>query len=213
MRRPGPSKGSSVVSADAEGIVRAAARVRGGGIVAFPTETSYGLGVDPFNEAALRHLFAIKKRPPIKPILLIIDHPSRLPDIVSAVPDCYLDLMERFWPGPLTLIFPARKGLSRWLTGGTATVGVRVSSAPVATELCRRVDGPITATSANISGRDPAYSAEEVMAQFPDGLDLILDGGSSGAGQPSTVVGQQDGTLRLLRQGCLAFTLLQPRPE
>lgn len=202
------SKDNRIEAASAAALEKAAALIAGGGIVALPTETSYGLAVDPFNEAALRRLYAIKRRSRHKPVLVLIERSELLPRLAADIPDCYLSLVEAFWPGPLTLIFPAVSHLSPWLTGGTETVGIRVSSDPVARGLCRAVDGPVTATSANISGAEAAQSVVQVLEQFGDTIDLIIDDGERNGGLSSTVVSQKGGGLRLLRAGRIDFTLL-----
>lgn len=182
--------------------------LRAGGVVAFPTETYYGLAVDPFNPAALSLLFALKKRPARKPILTLIRDAAQLSLLTQSIPAVYEPLMKKFWPGPLTLIFKARPGLPAQLTGGTGTVGVRVSSQPLAMGLVDAFAGPITATSANISGQPPCVDEEEVQRQFGNGVDLILAGATPPGGKGSTIVSQQDGTLQLVRDGVIPFALI-----
>lgn len=182
---------------------QAAACIRNGGVVAFPTETYYGLAVDPFNAAALRRLFALKKRPAQKPILILIDHLQQLNFLAADVPEAYLPLMERFWPGPLTLIFPAHATLSSHLTGGTDTIGVRISSNPLAVELSKVCRMPITATSANLSGVVPAVCPDEVRRQFGSSLDMIIEGGGTPGGNGSTVVGISENQLSVFRPGVI----------
>lgn len=180
---------------------RALASLRQGGIVAFPTETYYGLAVDPFSCSAVAKLFQVKKRHADKPLLLLIERKEQLPAIVNRIPPQYIPLMEKYWPGPLTLVFSARREVSQQITGNTGTVGVRISPHPLAAELVRKMAKPLTATSANISGFSPARSVSEVLAMFQDCLDYILDGGETAAGLCSTVLGLRDGRLTVLRQG------------
>ena len=172
-----------------------------GGIVAFPTETCYGLAVDPENENALQRLFQLKQRPHHKPVLLLIHDISLLDTLASSIPELYLPLMEKYWPGPLTLIFPARAVLSSYLTGNTATVGVRISPNLQAMALCRQFGRALTATSANISGQPPARSAAEVVEAFGKTLDYVVDGGKTPAGHCSTIIGIMKDELCLLRPG------------
>lgn len=187
-------------------IIRQAANVLAdGGIVAFPTETSYGLAVDPDNENSLRRLFHIKKRPSEKPLLLLIDDIAQLENLVLSVPDIYWPLIEKYWPGPLTLIFPARPHLSTWLTGGTGTVGVRISPHPDALALTRIFGKAITATSANLSGDPAARCASDVSASFGENIDFILDGGETSRGLCSTVIGLRDGALSVVRPGAIVL--------
>ena len=182
--------------------------LRQGGIVAFPTETYYGLAVDPYNDRALKALFRLKERDFQKPILVLISEMGQLGEIVASVPGLYQPLMKNFWPGPLTLIFPGHKNLSPLLTGGTGTVGVRISSHRIATGFCQKWGKPITATSANISGMEPAKSADQVRAIFGSQIDCIIDGGFTPAGRCSTIVGIRDGCLQLFREGQMEFPLI-----
>jgi len=176
-----------------------------GGIVGFPTETFYGLGVDIFNDQAVDSLFRLKKRDYSKPILVLISDLNMLSGIVSEVPSMYENLMERFWPGPLTLIFPASANLSPLITGSTNTVGVRISPHPVAAELCRRWGRPLTATSANLSGGIPASNVKEVVEIFGDNINYVVDGGNTPGNKCSTVVGMDKSGLCLIRQGQIEF--------
>ncbi|MEN8256896.1 MAG: L-threonylcarbamoyladenylate synthase [Thermodesulfobacteriota bacterium] len=178
----------------------AAIVIKQGGVVAFPTETYYGLGVDPFNEAALDRLYRLKKRPSHKPLLTLISHLDQLLTLAETVPPCFSALIK-LWPAPITLVFPARAGLSQRLTAGTHTVGVRMSPHPVAQHFVKYCGHPLTATSANRSGAPPACSAKEVEEQFPSGLDYIIDGGVTPGGVGSTLVGIDKGKPLLLRRG------------
>ncbi len=184
---------------------RAVAILNDGGVVAFPTETYYGLAVDPFNPLALNHLFALKQRDIDKPILTLVDDRESLPSLVHEIPVVYLQLMEKFWPGPLTLIFQAKINLPNLLTAGTSTVGVRQSSHPFARQILRAFGRPITATSANISGGDAAVDAYEVKAQFGNRIDMVFDGGKTPGVTGSTIVGQDGNRLKLIREGVIPY--------
>ncbi len=184
---------------------RAATLLKRGGLVAFPTETWYGLAVDPFNPRPLAHLFAVKERPADKPVLVLIGGKEDLGRLACSVPEPYHRLMERFWPGPLTLVFPARKGLPDLLTAGSGTIAVRYSPHPVAQALITRFGGPVTATSANRSGQPACATASQVHASFGSDLDLVLDGGRTPGGAGSTIVCCSDGRLICLRDGQLDF--------
>ncbi len=175
--------------------------LRDGGLIAIPTETYYGIAVDAFNESALERVFVLKKRPSVKPILVLIDHRDELEDLAREVPDPFLPLMDRYWPGPLTLVFPAKKALSPILTGGTGTVGVRVSSCPYPRAICRELKRPITATSANISGQPPARSYQDIVRYFGNTIDLVVDGGVSDHCPGSTVVSCAGNQVKVIRQG------------
>ena len=178
--------------------------IRRGGVVAIPTETYYGLAVDPFNRDAVARLFALKKRSSAKPLLTLIPGREHLSMLTAAIPPVYLPLMD-FWPGPLTLVFQARGTLSPLVTGNTGTVGARISSHPVAQLFVRALNRPVTATSANISGHAAAVTAEEVRAAFGGRIDLVIDGGRTPGGQGSTLVGVRDGRLLLIRAGVIDF--------
>lgn len=189
-----------------EDLATACAILRNGGVVAFPTETYYGLAVDPFNREALARLFALKGRSAAKPVLLIIENPSQLSTLVTEIPAPFAPLMEKFWPGPLTLVFPGLASLPGMLTGGLGTIGVRISSHPVARRLVRAFGGPITATSANLSGHPAASSSDGVREQLGAGVDMILDGGETPGGLGSTIIGCRDGGIRLFRKGVISFS-------
>jgi L-threonylcarbamoyladenylate synthase len=184
---------------------RAVAVLKGGGVVAFPTETYYGLAVDPFNPLALNHLFSLKQRNISKPILTLVDDRESLSTLVQEIPKLYEPLMNEFWPGPLTLIFRARVNLPSLLTAGTATIGVRQSSHPFARQLLRAFGRPLTATSANISGRAAAVDAYEVKAQFGSKIDMVFDGGKTPGIVGSTIIGLEGERLKLIREGVLPF--------
>ncbi len=179
-----------------------------GGVVAFPTETFYGLAVDPFNEKALTDLFRLKGRPSHKPFLVLIQDESQLSELVSSIPHAYSLLMKAFWPGPLTLVFPAEQSLSPLLTGETSGIGVRISPHPVARDFGQMWGRPMTATSANLSGMTSARTADEVQRFFGNGVSLILDGGQTPGGMSSTVVGVDRGKLQLIRAGVIDFSSL-----
>ncbi|RZW19413.1 MAG: threonylcarbamoyl-AMP synthase [Desulfobulbaceae bacterium] len=189
----------------------AAAVIISGGIAAIPTETSYGLAVDPFNVESLERLFEIKRRPAQKPILVLIDEVDRLSRLVREIPDSFWPLMERFWPGPLTLIFPAKPDLPSLLTAGTDTIGVRISSNRAAAEICRQAGGMITATSANVSGEQPAWSVEELISSFSSSIELIVDGGHLDQVPPSTVLRSEGNELVLVRSGRIALDDINAR--
>jgi L-threonylcarbamoyladenylate synthase len=200
-RRPAASCAEGNGLIDATVIDRAVSVLEGGGIVAFPTETCYGLAVDPLNDRALERLFAVKHRPVDKPVLLLIHDLALLGSLVTAVPAVYSPLIARHWPGPLTLIFPARPGLPSLLTGGTGTIGVRISPHPIAQALGRAFGRAITATSANLSDQPSACTAAEVRACLGGAIDLIVDGGTTPTSRCSTIIGEHSGVLHLVRSG------------
>lgn len=186
-------------------LLQAVKILRQGGVIALPTETYYGLAVDPENEEALQKLFSIKKRPIEKPILLLISHKNQLRKYATTVPDQYQDLMSRFWPGGLTLIFPAHEYVSPLVTANSGTVGIRHTSNPIAQKLITMYGAPLTATSANISEQDPAKSAAEVEKQLGSDLDFIIDGGIATSELPSTIVDYRNDRLCIARHGVVSL--------
>lgn len=176
-----------------------------GGVVAFPTETYYGLAVDPLNPLALNHLFSLKQRDISKPILTLVDDRASLSSLAQDIPIIYEPLMKEFWPGPLTLIFQARLNLPTLLTAGTSTIGVRHSSHPFARQLLRAFGRPLTATSANISGYAAAVDAYEVKTQFGSKIDVVFDGGRAPGTVGSTIIGLERDRLKLIREGVIPY--------
>lgn len=182
----------------------AAAALRRGGVVAYPTETFYGLGALAARGPAVDRLVRVKGRPDGKPLPLLAAGLDQV-EAVALLPPLALRLAEALWPGPLTLVVPARPGLHPAITGGGGTVGVRVTSSPVAAALARQAGGALVATSANLAGQPPAASAGALDAALVARLDLVLDGGPAPGGLASTVVevaGEGAAVrLRLLRAG------------
>ncbi len=174
-----------------------------GGVIAYPTDTFYGLGADPFNPNALSKIFQIKQRPADKPLLVLIHSLDQLSDLGQEVTDNARKLMERFWPGPLTLIFKAAPGLPDALTAGTGTIGVRLPDHPFTRRLLETLGRPLTAPSANISGTGELRTAQEVTSSLEDKLDLIVDGGPAPGGKSSTVLDTTTNPPTLLREGTL----------
>ena len=172
-----------------------------GGLVAFPTESFYGLAVNASDENAISRLFKVKKRRDNSPILVLIPSLEYLEGYVADVPEIALRLVERFWPGGLTLLFKAGPEISQLLTAGTGKIGVRISSHPVAAALALAVGSPVTGTSANISGQSGCVSAEEVYASLGSGVDLILDGGNTGGGKGSTILDVTVNPPEIIREG------------
>jgi L-threonylcarbamoyladenylate synthase len=174
-----------------------------GGIVAYPTETFYALGVKFDQEKSLKRLYDLKERKREKALPLIIGDRELLTALSSAINATAASLMDSFWPGPLTLVFPAAGNLSGYLTAGTQTVAVRIPGESFALQLARRARFPLTATSANISGKPPAVDAEAVIEYFNAKIDLLIDGGRAPGGSPSTIVDVTGHPIRVLREGAL----------
>jgi L-threonylcarbamoyladenylate synthase len=180
-----------------------------GGVLALPTETFYALAVNPLDEAALARLFALKERPASKPVLVLVGDPAMLDQVAGEVPAAGARLLPRFWPGPLTLILPAREGLPELLTGGTGTIGVRVPRQAVTCRLLTFLGFPVTGTSANRSGAAPLVEAAAVAREFGDRVDLILDAGPCPGGLPSTIVDVTSIPPRLVRAGAVPLAELR----
>lgn len=188
--------------------------LKGNGIIAVPTDTFYALAANPFQEAALSRLFALKQRAPEKPVLLLVDGPAMLKQLVQEVPNSARRLMEKFWPGPLTIILPSLPHLPRLITAGTGTVGVRQPRHPLTCRLINELGYPVTGTSANRSGRPPLTRAGEVVREFGDEVDLILDAGACPGGRPSTIIDVSSSPPRLVRDGAVpASELAEIVPE
>jgi len=181
--------------------------IRKGGLVAVPTETYYGLAANPFDRAAVAQLLSVKGRGDGKPILVLIANRTQLSRLVLDVSSAAEVLMAAFWPGPLTLLFTAHPSLPPNLTAHTGTIGVRLSSCAPLVELLSSV-GPVTGTSANRSGSPPGRTAAEVQASLGELVDLIVDGGKTPGGLPSTVVDTRD-AVRIVREGAVSRQMMQ----
>lgn len=180
---------------DPASIAAAARIVRDGGLVAFPTETVYGLAADATNPEAIERLNRVKGRPAGKPYTLHLHATSQARELVPAIPSVAQQLMARFWPGPLTLVLPY---------DDTKTVGLRVPDHPVAHAFLKACGVPVAAPSANRSGDRPPTSAEEVLRALGEAFDGLLDGGSTSVGRESTVVQITNGSLTITREGAIA---------
>jgi L-threonylcarbamoyladenylate synthase len=190
-------------------ICEAALLIRQGGVVAYPTESFYGLGVDPGRADAVDRLFQVKGRQRIRPILLLITSSEALDHLVRHVPPVARGLMDDFWPGGLTLVFNASDEVPRAITAGTGKIGIRISSHPVAAKLVGAVGGVLTGTSANLSGKSPCRSSVEVLRQLGDRVDMILNGGITAGKSGSTVLDICQEPPRILREGMVSRERLQ----
>jgi L-threonylcarbamoyladenylate synthase len=183
------------------------ALLRDGGIIAFPTDTAYGLGCDPFNERAVDRLFRLKGRPETKPILLVIDSIA-MAESISCPSEVFRALAKTFWPGPLTIIVKAKSAVPVNVTAGTGTIGLRWPVAPVATSLIQRFGKPITATSANRTGQPSAITSDEIRLQFGDSLEAFIDGGLLPVRGGSTLLDVTTDPPILLREGPVSYEAL-----
>jgi L-threonylcarbamoyladenylate synthase len=187
------------------GLRVAADVLRAGGAVAFPTETFYGLAAAALDPASVKRIFALKGRPDSKPLLVLVDSVA-MAETIADVGEPARALMKRYWPGALTLVLPARAIVPSDVTAGTGAVGVRVSSHPIARGLVTALGAPVTAPSANPSGLEPPTTVAAVAAYFADGLDLVLDGGPTAGGVPSTVLDMTVDPPKIIRQGAVVVS-------
>jgi len=183
--------------------------LRDGDLVAFPTETVYGLGADAQNPDAVRKVYEIKGRPATHPLIVHIDHPRQLERWALSVPPAAQALADRFWPGPLTLVLRRAPAVDLAITGGQDTVAVRVPAHPVAQQLLRAFGGGIAAPSANRYGHVSPTRADHVRDEFGDAIQVILDGGDCKIGLESTIVSCVDAVPRLLRPGFITLSQLR----
>jgi len=182
--------------------------LRHGGVIGFPTDTAYGLGADPFNDAAIERIFNIKGRAETKPILLLVDS-IRMVESISEPNQMFYSVASRFWPGPLTLVVKAKPSIPARVTAGTNTIGLRWPVAPFAVKLMGKLGKPITATSANLSDMPAAVSAGEVQSQLGESVDVLIDGGLLPARSGSSVLDLTIDPPVLLREGPISFESLQ----
>ena len=182
---------------------RAAGVIRAGGLVAIPTDTLYGLAADPFNPDAVARVFAVKKRDRGKPLPLVAFDTAQVRARLGELSRLAGRLADHYWPGPLTLVIPSCGDLAPDVTAGTGRVAVRVPAHEVARGLCRAVLGPLTATSANVSGRTATRLAD-AMAGMED-VELLLDAGATPGGPPSTIVDTTGPEPRLVRAGAIRW--------
>lgn len=194
---------ADVVRPDADGI-RAAVRIlRSGGVVGMPTETVYGLAADALDPAAIERIFAVKGRPADNPLIVHLGTASQLDQVVATTTPLAEALAERFWPGPLTVVLDVGDAVPAITTGGLRTVAVRVPDHPVAAALLSAFGGPLAAPSANRSGRPSPTTAQHVVADLGDDLEVVLDGGRCPVGLESTVVDARGSEPVVLREGSI----------
>ena len=187
------------------GIIAEAARIiRNGGVVVFPTKSLYGLGADAFNAKAVNRIFHIKQRPAGKPILVLIKNKDELDRLATLVPPDATAIMEKFWPGRISIVFQAKQELLANLTAGTKKIGIRLPGHNVASALVKAAGSPITGTSANLSGNAGCFQVNDLDEKIVDSVDLILDAGPLKGGVGSTVVDVTGETPMILRQGELS---------
>jgi L-threonylcarbamoyladenylate synthase len=192
-----------IVKDNEEARARAAQVIAAGGVVAFRTDTFYGLGADPFNRVALQRINELKGRDG-KPILVVISDAHETERFISNKSKLFVAVSARHWPGALTIVVQAKPEVPDELTAGSGTVGLRLPDDEAVHSFIRACGGALTATSANLAGEPPARTAEEVARSFPEGLDLIVDGGTARSHKPSTILDASQLEVRLLREGAIS---------
>jgi L-threonylcarbamoyladenylate synthase len=187
-----------------DAIQEAAKWILAGGVVALPTDTLYGLGADPFSSAGVARVFAVKGRATDRALPLIAADVAQVAEHLGRLSPVGERLAARFWPGPLTLLVAAPRGLARDVTGGTRQVAVRVPADAVARAICAAAGRPITATSANLSGKAPASTLDEARAGLGEKVKVYLEGGKLAAAAPSTVVAVKGSEWKMVRMGAIS---------
>lgn len=190
-------------------IYKASEIIRGGGLVAFPTETVYGLGADGLNPVAVAKIFEVKNRPTFNPLILHIENKDRLNTVCEIPNDKVYDLIDEFWPGPLTLVVPKKTNVPAIVTGGLDTVAIRMPDNPIALELIKLSSTPIAAPSANLFGQLSPTRAGHVQKQLGDKIDMILDGGKCSIGIESTILLIEKEEVTVLRHGAIPVESLR----
>jgi len=181
----------------------AATFIRRGRVIAIPTDTVYGLSADPFNLAAIERVFRVKGRPESQALPILVNSIEQAVTLVREVPDAFLTLANKFWPGALTLVVAATHRLPLKVTGNTGRVALRWPDSRVATALIDAVESPITGTSANLSGRPSCTNVQQIVEQLDDRLPLILDAGDTGGILASTIVRVDEDSWFVAREGAI----------
>lgn len=198
-----------IISQTNESFPRISEIIARGGVIAFRTDTFYGLGSDPFNRNTVQRIQQLKGRGENKPILIVVSEREAVTRFISGPTPAFDLLAEKFWPGPLTLIGKSVSDVPEEITAGTKTIGVRLPGDDRVRALVRACGGALTATSANPSHQEPATTAQKVFSYFGEAIDLIVDNGDAMTDQPSTVVDVCDVEPRLIREGMIAWLAIQ----
>ena len=191
------------IPSSSKSIDEAVSVLSGGGVVAIPTDTLYGIAAAALDESAVQRVFDVKERGLSTPLPLFVSDVDDFHEFGLRVPDVARELAAAFWPGKLTIVVERSSRVPDIVTGGLDTVGLRIPDHPVPREIVARLAAPITATSANISGQPPLTSAEQVLRHLRDRLDLVVDGGRLRPSKPSTVIDVTRNPCRILRQGAV----------
>ncbi|MBI1806748.1 MAG: threonylcarbamoyl-AMP synthase [Ignavibacteria bacterium] len=187
----------------------AAAVIRKGGVLIYPTDTIYGLGCDAFNADAIRRIFEIKRRPETRPALVLARSISMVKELVTEISPMASQLMKQFWPGPLTIILRAKRKVNSYVVSPDGKIGIRVPNHRFCLRLIGTCETPVISTSANISGHDTPKNVRALVEMFSSSVDLVVDAGNLRSILPSTVVDVSDGTLNIVREGSISRERLQ----
>jgi L-threonylcarbamoyladenylate synthase len=183
--------------------------IQNGGVIAYPTETVYGLGANIYNATAVNRIYTLKGREQQKALIVIVHSFDLLQELVTHVSDEASLLIQHFWPGPLTMIFSAKPSVPEFITGGGKTIAIRIPNHPICRELIKACHAPLASTSANLAGGQNPTTAREVAETFGAQLDLIIDGGPSQSNIPSTVLDVTGKKVRLVRQGAITIETIK----
>jgi L-threonylcarbamoyladenylate synthase len=195
------TENSKARSKRADRLAEAVGALRRGDVIVFPTETLYGLGANALNGHAVEQVFQLKGRDPKNPIPVLVSDQNMLFSLITEIPTLARVLIDHFWPGPLTLVLPAREGIPAPLLNAKGGVGVRISNQPIAMQLMQAFRLPLTATSANPSGKEPARTVSEAKQYFAGKINVFVDGGILTSKTGSTVVEVIEDTIRIIREG------------
>lgn len=204
-----PARAFKLIPDTEEERARARRIVETGGVVAFRTDTFYGLGADPFHPAGVARINRLKEREGRKPLLVVIGEREDAYRFISEKTNLFDELTKQYWPGSLTVVCKARSTVPEGVTAGSGTIGLRLPGDEAVRALIIACNGALTATSANLAGQPPARTALEVAHYFPRELDLIIDGGEAHTDKPSTVIDVSRGRARLIREGEVARSDLE----
>ncbi|MCL4540446.1 MAG: L-threonylcarbamoyladenylate synthase [Bacteroidetes bacterium] len=194
-----------------QSVTRAAQVILNGGVIVYPTETIYGLGANALETKAVEKVFEIKARSQSNPILVLIPNLDTLDELVLEIPEVAKVLMDKFWPGPLTIVFKASPIVSTILTANSGKIGIRLSSDEFCRELLDICEIPITSTSANLSGEPNPNRVGMINRRVLNSVDLIVDAGELVSQTPSTVVDITEGEIHLIREGTIPYKNIVPR--
>ena len=189
-------------------IDKAVRLIQDGELVAFPTDTLYGIGCNAFNLEATEKLFLLKERPFSKPINLLISELNQIKQIVTEISVPAQKLISNFWPGALTIIFPKKKGTLENISGGSDSIGVRMPNYIITLQIIKRTNLPLAVTSANLSGKESSTTAEEVINHFQNKIPMIIDGGKTPLELGSTIVDVSEKKPKILREGYISSDLI-----